>query len=193
MAIYTRRGDAGETSLATGERVSKASARVEAYGTVDEANSAVGFAAAAIDDVELDRLLTFVQQRLFNCAGALAGGRVHPQSDRPAIGEADVAALETAVDRFEAATGGLDHFIIEGGCEAACRLQLARAVVRRAERRIVELSSTERIEPNVEAFVNRLSDTLFAAARYANHLAGVPETAWDPELAVPTATDGASS
>lgn len=184
MSIYTRRGDEGRTSLATGERISKASARVEAYGTVDEANSAVGLALASTTDPVITELLVFVQQRLFNCSSALAGAAVLG-ADVPAVGDGDVAALEQAVDRFEAATGPLTHFVIEGGSETAARLHVARATVRRAERRIVALGETEPLPPGVERFVNRLSDALFACARYANHLAGSPEVLWDPRHPAP--------
>jgi cob(I)alamin adenosyltransferase len=185
MTIYTRLGDSGTTSLATGERVSKASARVEAYGAVDEANSAVALAAVAIDDPELTELLVWIQQRLFNCASALAGGSPRG-SARAAIDETDIATLELAIDRFESGTGPLQHFILLGGSEAAARLNVARAIVRRAERRVLSLPDSEDVPPLLLAYLNRLSDTLFAAARHANRLIGHAPLAWDPDHSAPS-------
>lgn len=186
MTIYTRRGDHGDTSLADGTRVSKTSARVEAYGAVDEANSAVGFARAAVTDSELDGVLHFIQQRLFNCSSSLATPAESRTDSTPIITAEDVALLESAIDRFTECTGPLTHFVIEAGCEAAARLQLARAVTRRAERRLVALAAQEPVDEQVSMFVNRLSDALFAAARYANHLAGVTDELWDSRAPLPS-------
>lgn len=185
MPIYTRRGDHGDTSLADGTRISKTAARVEAYGTVDEANSAVGFARAAVTDSEFDEVLCFIQQRLFNCSSSLATPAESRTATTPAIEAADIAFLETTIDRFMGVAGPLTHFVIEGGCESACRLHLARAITRRAERRIVALAAETDVDEQVEAFVNRLSDVLFAGARYANHLAGITDELWDPHALRP--------
>lgn len=186
MTIYTRRGDRGETSLVDGTRVSKSSPRVEAYGTVDEANSAVGLARAAVSDPTLDAVLAFAQQRLFNCSSSLATPAESRTDRTPTLSPADVSYLENAIDLFQARAGELDHFIVEGGSEAACRLQLARAVTRRAERRVRALAECEDIDVQVLAFVNRLSDVLFAASRYANTLDGAAEERWDPSYQAPT-------
>jgi len=185
MPIYTRRGDHGDTSLADSSRVSKTSARVEAYGTIDEANSAVGFARAAVTDAELDEVLHFIQQRLFNCSSSLATPAESRTPATPVIAAADIEFLESAIDRFMERSGPLTHFVIEGGCEPACRLHLARAITRRAERRIVTLAAETSVDEQVEAFVNRLSDTLFASARYANHLAGITDELWNPNAPRP--------
>jgi cob(I)alamin adenosyltransferase len=185
MSIYTRLGDAGETSLADGTRVSKTSRRVEAYGTVDETNSAVGLARAVVSDATLDSVLHFVQQRLFNCSSSIATPDEHRGPDTPVVTADDVAFLERSIDGFEARTGALDHFVIEGGSESAARLQVARAVSRRAERRVVALAEEDAVDEQVLAFVNRLSDVLFAAARYANAIDGVAEEAWDPHAPRP--------
>jgi len=191
MPIYTRRGDHGDTSLVDGTRVSKTSARVEAYGTVDEANSAVGFARSAVTDPFLDSVLHFIQQRLFNCSSSLATPAESRTVGTPFVEAADVAFLESAIDRFMESSGPLSHFVIEGGCESACRLHVARAITRRAERRLVALAAEAEVDEQVEAFVNRLSDTLFASARYANHLAGVTDEVWDPSAPRPDmSTDG---
>ncbi len=180
MTIYTRRGDHGETSLADGSRVSKASPRVEAYGTVDETNSAVGFARAGVTDPVLDELLHFVQQRLFNCSSSLATPQEHATEKTPIIDAEDIELIERAIDLFTERSGELTHFVIEGGCETACRLHMARTIARRAERRVTTLSTTEPVSEQVLAFINRVSDLLFAAARYANATAGSPEEVWDP-------------
>lgn len=185
MSIYTRRGDSGSTSLASGERVSKSSLRVEAYGAVDVAQSAVGLAAVATDDPYLSELLAFVLQRLFNCSSALAGGTPRGE-DVEAIEESDIVALERAVDRFEGVTGPLRHFVVGSGCESAARLHMARAMVRTAERRVVALAEAEPVPPPVEMFLNRLSDALFAAARFADHAAGCEESPWNPYHPAPT-------
>lgn len=185
MSIYTRRGDSGTTSLASGERVSKSSLRVEAYGAVDEAQSAVGMAAAAIDDPYLSELLTFVLQRLFNCSSALAGGTPRGEGVE-AIDESDIVALERAVDRFEDVTGPMRFFVVGSGCEGAARLHMARAIVRTAERRVTALAESEPVPALVETFLNRLSDALFAAARYTDSAAGCKESPWDPDHPAPT-------
>ncbi|MDZ4170423.1 MAG: cob(I)yrinic acid a,c-diamide adenosyltransferase [Coriobacteriia bacterium] len=185
MTIYTRRGDAGTTSLVDGSRVPKSSARVEAYGTVDEANSAVGLARACVTDARLDDVLHFIQQKLFNCSSSLATPASARSSHTPVITADDITALERAVDRFEEKTGPLEHFVIEAGCEASARLHLARAIIRRAERRTVVLAATEDVDEQVLAFMNRCSDALFAGARYANALAGAGDELWDPTASPP--------
>ena len=187
--IYTRRGDTGETSLVGGGRVPKNSARVEAYGTVDEANSALGLARAAVsgsafgssaDEIDLDAVLAFAQHRLFNCSSRLATPPGAESDTTPSIDAADVERLERMIDELTAATGELTHFVLPGGCEAAARLHVARTVVRRSERRILDLAATEPVDPLVLKFVNRLSDLLFAAARYENRDCG--DVLWDPDL-----------
>ena len=184
MGIYTRTGDGGTTSLGDGTRVPKVSARVEAYGTIDEANSFVGLARASVTDERLSEILRFIQQRLFNCAGSLAAPD-SPTGNGRGITPADLEALEHAVDAFTDAVGPLDSFVIPGGSESAARLQVARAVVRRAERRAAGLAETEPVDPLVLGFLNRASDALFAATRYAAHLDGVGEEPWDPAAEAP--------
>ncbi|TLM97680.1 MAG: cob(I)yrinic acid a,c-diamide adenosyltransferase [Actinobacteria bacterium] len=186
MTIYTRRGDEGTTSLADGSRAGKSGARVEAYGSVDEANSAIGFARAAVGDVLLGEVLGFVQHKLFNCSASLATPAASRTERTPVITAADVEALERAVDRFETHTGALTAFVLEGGGESGARLHMARAVVRRAERRVVALAGAEEVDPTVLAFLNRSSDVLFAAARYANALDDVADESWDPTAEPPT-------
>ena len=181
MPPYTRRGDTGSTSLGDGTRVRKASPRVEAYGTIDEANSAVGLALAATDDELLTSWLGFLQQRLFNCSSALA----NPSSSTASLSPDDIAALERAIDLLDASCEGLRGFILPGGCEVAARLHVARTVVRRAERASDSLAAGEPVEPVVLAFLNRASALLFAAARYANVICGAPEGPWDGSASAP--------
>ena len=184
MSIYTRTGDRGETSLADGTRARKDSLRVEAYGTIDEANSWVGAARAASDDPLLERVLGLLQHRLYNCSSSVAtppGSRV----TAPAVSDDDVAFLERAIDRFEETTGSLDHFVLPGGSPAAAWLHVARTVCRRAERLLVSLSNEGGVDPLVPKLVNRASDLLFAAARYANARAGVNDLSWDPDAPLP--------
>jgi len=182
--IYTRRGDTGETSLASGDRVPKNSARVEAYGTVDEANSAIGLARAAMRDIAaletLDATLAFVQNRLFDCSSNLSTPADAVTARTPRVAAADIAALEHAIDRMTAAMGEIDRFVLPAGCEPAVRLHVARTVVRRAERRILDLVEAEPVDSDVLAFVNRLSDLLFIAARYVNHTCGAGDVHWEP-------------
>lgn len=183
-SIYTRTGDKGQTSLADGSRVDKIAARVEAYGTVDEANSWVGAARAFSGDPLLDRVLELVQHRLYNCSSNTAtppGGELAPV----AVGDDDVAFLERAIDRLEQRSGPITSFVLPGGGRTAGLLHVARTVCRRAERALWYLAQTEAVDPVVLQFVNRASDLLFAAARYANAVESGGDVAWDKALPVP--------
>ena len=187
--IYTRGGDKGTTALANGDRVPKDAARVEAYGTVDEANSWIGAARAALPrESEADRLLeaclNLVQHRLFNCSSNLATPEGSPFQP-PRVTQQDVDWLEAAIDRFERDTGPLKAFILPGGSPGASMLQVARTVCRRAERRLVTLSGAEPLDPLVLKFVNRASDFLFAAARFANRAAGTDDVSWSTDTSLP--------
>jgi cob(I)alamin adenosyltransferase len=185
MTIYTRRGDSGETGLADGSRVSKASAQIEALGALDEVGAAIGFARQAVEDPAIAATLLFAQQRLFNCGAIVASEYTAAGPGAPAVTAADVAALEAAIDRFEG-TAQWRGFTLASGGEAATRLHLARTVARRAERRLVALAATAHVLPEILAFVNRLSDLLFAAAQATAAAAGIPQDRWDP-LATPGA------
>jgi cob(I)alamin adenosyltransferase len=170
--VYTRTGDGGETSLVGGARVSKASARVEAYGDVDELNSLVGAARSRLADGEVDEALALIQNDLFTVGGDLAS----PSGvEVPRVGEAFVKSLEALSDKFLAELEPLKEFILPGGSEPGALLHLARAVARRAERRVVALSHEEEVNPDAIVYLNRLSDLLFILARAVNRRAGVPE------------------
>jgi cob(I)alamin adenosyltransferase len=180
VKIYTRGGDGGDTGLLGKGRVRKDVRRIEACGAVDELNASLGFCLAAIRDADLCHLLQEVQRRLFT-VGALLGDvrkRPGPLPEKMRLAPEDVAALETAIDRSETELSPLESFLLPGGAEAAARLQLARTVCRRAERRVVSLTEREEIEPAVLAYLNRLSDLLFVLARVANRRAGAPEIPW---------------
>jgi cob(I)alamin adenosyltransferase len=184
MSIYTRRGDEGDTSLAGGARVSKASARLEACGALDEAAAFVGLARSGVQQPLLRDLLDFVAHRLTACAAILSGAEASA-GESALLSAGDVSALEMAIDRFEQHTGPLKGFIALKGSESAARLHVARTVVRRAERRVVAVHDSEPVDPSVLAFLNRCSDALFAAARFANQADGFPEQPWNPDAKPP--------
>ncbi len=174
--IYTRTGDDGTTGLGDGTRVDKDSARVTAYGTVDEANSAIGLVLAAADVPEDVRaLLTTVQHQLFDLGGELC------IPGHAAIAGADVDALERHLDRYNEALPPLKDFILPGGGEAAARCHLARTVVRRAERETIALGRQEAVRPEAVRYLNRLSDLLFVLARVLARAGGHGEVLWNHE------------
>jgi cob(I)alamin adenosyltransferase len=179
-SIYTRGGDTGQTSLADGTRVPKDDLRVEAFGAIDEANCHVGLARAAVVNSDLDDILAFVQQRLYNCTACLASPK--GLSAPPRISDDDIATLEAAIDRLGLKVSPLTGFVLPGCDEAGARLHIARAVMRLAERVTVALSHVEPVDGTILAFLNRASDLLFMAARYEG--AG-NECTWDPEAARP--------
>ncbi len=187
MKIYTKTGDDGSTGLFGNERVAKDARRVDAYGTVDEANTFLGAALAAGAPADLARVLLDLQARLFDLGADLAT----PRGARPdptyltRIDEGHVEALEKLIDRFDAGLPPLTNFILPGGTATAAHLHQARAVTRRAERILVTLSREEDLGPCVIRFVNRLSDLLFVLARWANHAAGVADVPWRPRADEP--------
>ena len=190
--IYTKTGDLGETSLASGKRVSKTDARIEAYGTVDELNSWIGLLRAGMKNSEFrvqnsdvrvqnsdvrfqnsDEQLQWIQNKLFNLGAAL--------SDAPGqwIKETDVQQLEQWIDVMQTEVPKQRAFILPAGCETVCRCHVCRTVCRRAERRIGTLQNTENdTRKEEQKFVNRLSDYLFVLSRYIGHLLQEPEEAW---------------
>ncbi len=182
MKIYTKTGDGGETGLFGGPRVKKDDPRVEAYGEVDELNAAVGAARALVEDPEIDLQLAKIQEELF-CVGAELA-TPHGAKARSAIPPVDAAwaaRLEAAIDAWDRELPALTRFVLPGGTRTAAALHLARTVCRRAERRAVALAGEVEIDGTVLAYLNRLSDFLFVAARVANHRAGKEEPLWDPK------------
>ena len=178
MKIYTRTGDDGTTGLIGGGRIAKDSARIAAIGDVDELNAAIGLARAeGAGAPALDSELSNIQNWLFDLGAELASPTEHRRQYR-AIGAGQIEALERSIDRQTAELEPLQSFILPGGCEAAARLHLARCICRRAERSMLELNRIEPVESDALAFVNRLSDWLFTAARTVNRLAGVHDVKW---------------
>jgi cob(I)alamin adenosyltransferase len=177
MKIYTKTGDAGNTGLWGGQRVSKDSLRVHAYGSVDETNAALGVARASGLDDELDSLLAQIQNQLFVIGADLA--TPGESANIPRVGADDVELLEQTIDKIERELEPLRQFILPGGSLAAAFLHYARTVCRRAERWAVSLSHEEVVNPDVIAYLNRLSDLLFVLARHANARAGVADTPWN--------------
>ena len=178
MKIYTRTGDAGETGLFGGERVAKDDLRVEAYGTVDEANAALGLAISSLALSEsLRPALLALQSELFIVGADLA---TPLPRDVPRVTDAHVENLENLIDGFEKELPPLTSFILPGGTPAASALHLVRTVVRRAERRVVALLRAEPETTNtaVLRYLNRLADLFFVLARVANRRAGVEDVPW---------------
>ncbi len=182
MKIYTKGGDAGETSLFGGQRVRKDTLRVEAYGAVDELNATLGLALVELDHKDLSEHVRVIQASLFDLGGELATPDVEEREARgkgmPRVSEPDVAELESWIDRLETELEPLRNFVLPGGTRAAALLQLARTICRRAERRVVSLSQKETVIPIVLRYLNRLSDLLFVLARVVNRRGGVVEPTW---------------
>jgi len=173
--IYTRTGDDGTTGLGDGTRVAKDSARVSAYGTVDEANSAIGLLLASQMPDDARELLTSVQHQLFDLGGELC------IPGHAAIQDEDVDRLEQQLDHYNADLPALKDFILPGGSEAAARCHMARTIVRRAERETVTLSHHDLVRPQAVRYLNRLSDLLFVLARVLARVEGQGEVLWKHE------------
>jgi cob(I)alamin adenosyltransferase len=176
--IYTRGGDAGETSLGEGSRTSKLDARIAAYGTVDEANSAVGLVLASDCPPGIREVLERVQNELFDLGADLSVPLEH--EGRLRVTQEQVDALERDCDRFNASLPGLKSFVLPAGGEPAARLHVARTVCRRAEREALVAAGAHAVNPLVLVYLNRLSDLLFILARAANAADGREEPLWRP-------------
>jgi cob(I)alamin adenosyltransferase len=180
MKIYTKTGDAGDTSLFGGQRVPKDALRIEAYGTIDELNSVLGIVRADTDDPELNKVLAKLQEELFALGADLATPRTIDGKRVRRIETKDARPLEKLIDQLESDLKPLRNFIVPGGSPAAARIHFARTVCRRAERAVVRVSRHEDIGDGAVVYLNRLSDFLFVLARHLNHKAGVRETKWKP-------------
>ena len=177
--IYTRGGDEGQTSLGGGGRVAKQDLRVEAYGTVDEANAAIGLARLETDG-EADEMLARIQNDLFDLGADLCTPEGGARADRALrVTGAQVRRLEAEIDGLNAGLAPLESFVLPGGTEAAARLHVARTVVRRAERLIAALGEREAVNADALAYANRLSDHLFVLARALNE-GGRLDVLWTP-------------
>ncbi len=177
--VYTRKGDDGSTGLGGGQRVAKDSPRVNAYGAVDELNSALGLALAAGLHERLAQVLPTLQNELFDLGSDLC----YVEEDKkkykiPQIEQQHVTKMETLIDELNEAVGALENFVLPGGASGAAHLHLARAVCRRAERDAIALARQESVGAFVIPYLNRLSDALFVMARYENKMRGVTEPQW---------------
>jgi cob(I)alamin adenosyltransferase len=178
--VYTRTGDDGTTALGSGERVGKDDPRIEAYGAVDELNSAIGVALALALEPQLARVLERVQNELFHLGSDLCVPEDRKQQmPVPRIEERHVVALEEAIDGLSGRLEPLANFLLPGGSAGAAQLQLARTISRRAERRLVSLAAVAEVSPSAQRYLNRLSDALFVMARFENYAKGVSEPLWD--------------
>jgi cob(I)alamin adenosyltransferase len=187
VKVYTRTGDDGTTGLFGGGRVPKGHPRIRAYGTVDEANAAIGLARAMLDGAGLtgadqrrpDAILGRIQDELFVLGGDLSA----PADTRypiPRVDPEHVVALERDIDALELDLEPLKHFVLPGGTPAAAALHLARTITRRAERETVDVAAEEAVSEHVLHYLNRLSDLLFVLARWTNARAGVADVKWVP-------------
>jgi cob(I)alamin adenosyltransferase len=180
MKIYTKTGDQGETGLFGGERVSKSSLRLEAYGTVDELNSILGLTAVEAKGEGVKELILKIQNELFTVGSDLAtpDNEKNKKLNITRTPEVFAADAEKAIDAYNAKIPELKNFILPGGGKAASLFHLARTVCRRAERCVVALNKGEEINGNIIIFLNRLSDLFFVLARYENAVSETPDILW---------------
>ena len=179
MKLYTRSGDDGMTGLFGGPRVPKTAPRVVAYGTVDELNSTLGLAAAGSDQPRINEALQEIQSRLFDLGADLATPPDSSFADQvPGVPPEAVEKLEKWIDAASEPVPEQQQFVLPGGSELAARLHVARTVCRRAERAVTALHEQEPVGEPARVYLNRLGDLLFAFARWANHLDGIPDVPW---------------
>ena len=179
--VYTRTGDAGQTSLVSGTRVDKDDVRVEAYGTVDELNSNLGVLlhSTKLDDQDIIALLRKAQNKLFNIGAYLANDA--PDATLYGLTQDDVTALERMMDAMSEDLPPMRGFVLPGGTRLSAQADRCRTITRRAERRVVTLSHTAQVESLVLEYLNRLSDFFFVFARYNNIINQVEEVYWDKD------------
>ena len=179
MKIYTKTGDKGTTSLVGGVRIDKSHTRIEAYGTLDELSSALGYLLSLLPDGVDVALLERVQHELFNIGTHLATDREQrPDAPVPPLDPSNVTQLEAAIDQMQAQLPPQAHFILPGGAPAAAWAHVCRTICRRAERRVVSLSHLAEVPSHALLYLNRLSDYLFVLARFINHNAELIEKTW---------------
>lgn len=180
MKIYTKSGDKGETGLFGGERVSKDSLRIEAYGTVDELNSFIGLALNEVNDTQVKNLLEKIQNLLFELGSDLSApdNETNKKHNIPRITKSHYEEIEKEIDKFDSQLEELRNFILPGGSKSAAVLHICRTICRRAERRVVALQNAVNIGNDIVIFLNRLSDLFFVLARYENKVSGIPDMKW---------------
>ena len=178
MKIYTRKGDSGYTSLIDGEIVYKHNLSVAAYGTIDELNSFLGLLKDYIDDEKIKDVLNTIQLKLFSIGSILASGENQNISEKVKIEKKDVEYIELEIDRLNEYLPELKNFIIPGGHKTSSYSHVCRSICRRAERKISELNKNSSVDPNILAYVNRLSDFFFVLSRFLKHSDNVSESYW---------------
>lgn len=181
MKIYTKTGDKGETGLFGGERVSKDSLRIEAYGTIDELNSFIGLTVTEVKDKEVKSLLEKIQNELFTVGSDLATPELDGNKRLNILRTPESFSIEAehAIDYFSEKLAELKSFILPGGSKSAAQLHVCRTICRRAERRAVALNNALKIGDNIIIFLNRLSDLFFVLARYENQTGGIEDVKWE--------------
>lgn len=182
MKIYTKKGDGGQTSLIGGTRVPKDSLRIEAYGTIDELNSFVGFLRDQEAATPFQPTLAEIQDRLFTLGSLLAEDPAGSRMQLPGISEEDVELLEKEMDRQDSALPEMRSFVLPGGHPAVSSAHICRTVCRRAERITVHLSRVEKVDPLIITYLNRLSDYFFVLSRTLTARTGATETPWVPRM-----------
>lgn len=182
--IYTKTGDKGKTSLIGGTKILKSDLRIEAYGTIDELNSWIGFVNDSVSDFSANHILKEIQDRLFTIGSSLAcDPKKEPKLMIPDLYEEDILVLEKEIDSMNETLPVMKHFILPGGHSAVSITHITRSICRRAERCVVNLQDQQRhVEPLIIKYLNRLSDYLFVLARYIGHLHNVPEVVWNPRV-----------
>jgi len=180
MKIYTKAGDEGKTSLYGGKKISKADQRIDAYGTIDELNSFIGLLLEDVRGQEEFQFLMTIQNQLFNIGSHLAAGENH-NFQLPEITEDMINAMEDAIDTMEKSLEPLKNFILPGGSRSIAHCHICRTVSRRAERRVVQLNHSEKVNPVIIKYLNRLSDYFFVLARYIGYKNGINEHLWKPD------------
>lgn len=181
MKIYTKTGDKGETGLLGGERVSKSSLRIEAYGTIDELNSFIGLAINEVTDESIKKVLNRIQNQLFVVGSDLAAPK-SKKTSKLIIARTPkkfYKDLEKAIDFYDSKLEPLRNFILPGGSKGAALLHICRAICRRAERNVVALNHTVKVGENIIIFLNRLSDLFFVLARFENKCQNIPDVKWN--------------
>jgi len=168
MKIYTKKGDKGQTSLCSGEKVSKNCDRLQAYGSIDEASSSIGFALLMVKKHKTKKVLQDLQKDLFVLGSYVASPTLKSQKGLPKFPESKIEKLEKVIDKIQEKLPPLKNFILPGGTQGACALHMARTVVRRAERDCAALAEKEKMFEHTLPYLNRLSDLLFVMARQAN-------------------------
>ena len=178
MKIYTRKGDSGYTSLIDGKIVYKHNLSVAAYGTIDELNSFLGLLKDYIDNEKIKDVLNNIQLKLFSIGSILASGENQNISEKVKIEKKDVEYIELEIDRLNESLPELKNFIIPGGHKISSYSHVCRSICRRAERKISELNKNSSVDPNILAYVNRLSDFFFVLSRFLKHSDNVSESYW---------------